>query len=81
MGEPERTLEVSILQQSVHSVDFDSPVWTSVFAGSQFRQTSDLFCIWIWVPWLQSAAMPSRMPGTQVKNIHLDKATLRVDTG
>jgi len=39
---------------------------------------------WRWrsmVPWLQSAAMPSRMPGTQVKNIHLDKATLRVDTG
>ena len=48
---------------------------TSVFAGSQFRQTSNL---WIWVPWLQSATMPSRMPGTQVKNIHLDKATLRL---
>ena len=25
------------------------------------------------VPWLQSVAMPSRMPGTQVKNIHLTK--------
>ena len=55
---------------------------TAVFAGLQFRQTSGLFCVWIWapVPWLQSA-MPSRMPGTQVKNMHLDKATSRVEIG
>ena len=29
--------------------------------------------------WLQTTTKPSRIPGTQVKNIHLDKATLRVE--